>query len=100
MVSGRAVDPEDARQLMVRNGYLPTTVFQKATAPWPCICDRCKGLRGEQWSDSYTETVLLEDPARGRPWSLLTPVALWTDVAMLTERLGFDLDEQRATDRT
>ncbi|MGW0999578.1 hypothetical protein ACWD5V_41185 [Streptomyces sp. NPDC002523] len=56
--------------------------------------------RGEQWSDGYTETVLLEDPARGHPWSLLTPVALWTDVATLTERLGFDLDEQRAADRT
>ncbi|WP_405474931.1 hypothetical protein [Streptomyces sp. NBC_00009] len=55
--------------------------------------------RGEQWSDGYTETVLLEDPARGQPWSLLTPVALWTDVATLTERLGFDLDEQRAGER-
>jgi hypothetical protein len=42
LVSGRAVDPEDAQKLMVRNGCLPTTVFQKATAPWPCICDRCK----------------------------------------------------------
>ncbi|MEU7045931.1 hypothetical protein AB0A77_33405 [Streptomyces varsoviensis] len=52
--------------------------------------------RGEDWSDGYTETVLLDDPPRGEPWALLTPLALWTDVMVEAERLGFDLDEQRA----
>jgi hypothetical protein len=39
--------------------------------------------RGEQPSDGYTKTVLLEDADRGERWSSLTPLALWTDV--LTE---------------
>ncbi|MFI9247982.1 SOS response-associated peptidase [Streptomyces sp. NPDC053086] len=52
--------------------------------------------RGEDWSDGYTETVLLDDPARGEKWALLSPLALWTDVMVEAERLGFDLDEQRA----
>ncbi|MFF5985385.1 hypothetical protein ACFY78_41810 [Streptomyces olindensis] len=51
--------------------------------------------RGEQWSDGYTETVLLDEAGRGEPWSLLTPLALWTDVLAETVRLGFDLDEER-----
>ncbi|MER5540425.1 hypothetical protein [Streptomyces mirabilis] len=52
--------------------------------------------RGEDWSDGYTETVLLDDPARGEKWTQLTPMALWMDVMVEAERLGFDLDEQRA----
>ncbi|MFJ5829542.1 hypothetical protein [Streptomyces sp. NPDC093089] len=55
--------------------------------------------RGESWSDGYTETVLLHDPGRGAPWTLLTPLALWTDVQVEAEQLGFDLDEQHADAR-
>ncbi|MGI3202477.1 hypothetical protein ACRJ4W_37185 [Streptomyces sp. GLT-R25] len=51
--------------------------------------------RGEQRSDGYTETVLLDDAERGGPWALVTTLALWTDVLAEAERLGFDLDEQR-----
>ncbi|WP_157869086.1 hypothetical protein [Streptomyces atriruber] len=52
--------------------------------------------RGEDRSDGYTETVLLDDPTRDEPWALLTPLALWTDAMVEAERLGFDLDEQRS----
>ncbi|MFJ6530359.1 hypothetical protein ACIQMZ_34525 [Streptomyces longwoodensis] len=51
--------------------------------------------RGEQWSDGYTETVLLDDAGREEPWTVVTSLALWTDVLGEAERLGFDLDEQR-----
>jgi hypothetical protein len=44
--------------------------------------------RGEQWSDGYTEAVLLDDAERGEPWPLVTALALWTDVLAEAERGG------------
>jgi hypothetical protein len=52
--------------------------------------------RGEGRSDGYTETVLLHDVERDAPWTVLAAVTLWTDIMVAAERLGFDLDEQRA----
>ena len=52
--------------------------------------------RGETWSDGYTETVLLHDPEREEPWRAVTPLALWMDVLVQIEKLGFAADERRA----
>lgn len=41
LVSGRPVDPEEARQLMLRNGCRPKTAFTKAKESWPSTCERC-----------------------------------------------------------
>lgn len=41
LVSGRPVDPEEARQLMLRNGCRPKTEFLKAKESWPSTCGRC-----------------------------------------------------------
>lgn len=41
MVSGRPVDPSEARHLMNRNGCAPKTPFAMAKEAWPCICMRC-----------------------------------------------------------
>lgn len=52
--------------------------------------------RGESWSDGYTETVLLHDPEREEPWTVLTTLSLWADVLVQAEMLGFAMDERRA----
>ncbi|MFG2825179.1 hypothetical protein ACGFX4_37855 [Kitasatospora sp. NPDC048365] len=54
--------------------------------------------RGESRSDGYTETVLLDNPGRSGPWSVLTPLSLWTDVLVVVEQLGFLLDEELAVE--
>ena len=51
--------------------------------------------RGETWSDGYTETVLLHDAEREEPWTILTPLSLWTDILVQIEKLGFAMDERR-----
>ncbi|MGI5292748.1 hypothetical protein ACQEVF_56885 [Nonomuraea polychroma] len=52
--------------------------------------------RGEQWYDGYTETVLLDDPERNDPWTMLTVVSLWTDVLVQAQKLGFAMDDDLA----
>ncbi|MFG2825176.1 hypothetical protein ACGFX4_37840 [Kitasatospora sp. NPDC048365] len=41
MVSGQRLDPEQARQLMLRNGCIPKGAFTKARDKWPSTCARC-----------------------------------------------------------
>ena len=49
MVSGRPINPAEARALMIRNGCEPKTEFIKAKDPWPAICLRC----GEDIQPTY-----------------------------------------------
>ncbi|MFJ5731591.1 GH32 C-terminal domain-containing protein [Streptomyces paradoxus] len=61
-------------------------------SPAPLTTRVCSG---QQWSDGYTETVLLDDAGPAGPWSLLARWALWTEVLAVAVRLGFHLDQER-----
>jgi hypothetical protein len=48
--AGKKVDPESAFILMVNAGLNPLVKYISASAPWPCICEKC----GKKVSPTYS----------------------------------------------
>ncbi|MFD8431756.1 hypothetical protein ACFV1R_29600 [Streptomyces coelicoflavus] len=65
LVSGRATDPEEARQLMLRNGCDPKVPFTSNKTPWESTCMRCQGNIDPTYDSISTKAKRRGDAPRG-----------------------------------
>ncbi|MER7541301.1 hypothetical protein ABTX77_42220 [Streptomyces sp. NPDC097704] len=65
LVSGRRTDPEEARQLMLRNGCNPKVSFTSSKTPWTSTCMRCDREIAPTYDSISTKAKRDGDAPRG-----------------------------------